>query len=148
MSSTRSLVREIPFCLFVLILAACSGGGGSYGGGGGTPTGGSGSTLSVFAGDPTGAGNTGSNDAQGTAARFKGPAAIATDAVGNIYVADSMNSAVRKITPAGDVSTLAATASFSDLEGIAVDSAGNVFVTDGLDGVIRKVTPAGVVSTF
>jgi sugar lactone lactonase YvrE len=163
MSSTRSLVLEIPSWLFALTLAACGGGGGGgYGGGsGGGSTGASPSLLSVFAGDPTGAGNTGSNDAQGTAARFKGPAAIATDAAGNVYVADSMNSTVRKITPAGDVTTPAGQvgvfvtangtgnmASFRDLEGIAVDSLGNVFVTDGLDGVIRKITPTGDVSTF
>ena len=164
MVATLSLVRKLPAAssfAFALLLAACGGGGGGYGGGGGTPTGGSGSTLSVFAGDPTGLGNTGSTDGPGTTARFKGPAAIASDSAGNLYVADSMNLTIRKITPAGDVSTLAGQvgvsgsvngpgnmASFSDPEGVAADSAGNVYVADGIDGVIRKITAAGTVSTF
>lgn len=98
-------------------------------------------------------------DGTGDAARFNGPAAVAVDGGGNVYVADFWSSVVRKITPAGVVSTLAgkpgvsgnadgtgAAAQFSELRGIAVDSAGNVYVTDA--NTIRKITPGGTVSTF
>ena len=83
------------------------------------------------------------------------------DSAGNVYVADSSNYAVRKITPAGVVTTLAglpgysgstdgtgSDARFGYLNGIAVDSAGNVYVTDGSYYTIRKITPAGVVTTL
>lgn len=98
-------------------------------------------------------------DANGTAARFNGPIGIAVDSVGNTFVADSGNHAIRKITPLGDVTTLAgsgtagfvngvgAAASFGDLGGIAVDSVGNVYVSDSYIA-IRKITPTGVVTTL
>jgi sugar lactone lactonase YvrE len=84
---------------------------------------------------------------------------VATDTAGNVYVADSGNSAIRKITPAGVVTTLAggtsgsadgtgAAASFSDPKGVAVDGSGNVFVADTDNHTIREITPAGVVTTF
>jgi hypothetical protein len=56
------------------------------------------------------AGAFGSTDATGAAARFDGPFGVATDSAGNVYVADSGNSTLRKITPAGAVSTLAGVA--------------------------------------
>ncbi len=105
------------------------------------------------------AGAFGSTDATGAAASFIGPMGVATDSAGNVYVADTGNYTIRKITPAGVVSTLAGTAgvsgstdatgaaaSFSNLTGVTTDSAGNVYVTDV--GTIRKITPAGVVSTL
>ena len=96
-------------------------------------------------------------DGRGAAARFLWPHGITIDAAGNLYVTDVCT--VRKITPAGDVTTLAgdagvngtsngkgAAASFKQLYGIARDAAGNLFVTDGC--TIRKITPAGEVTTF
>ncbi len=106
-------------------------------------------------------GSSGSSDGNGTSARFFYPGAIATDSVGNIYVADTENHTIRKITPTGDVSTLAGAAGtagaadgngsnarFSFPLGVAVDSAGNVFVADAQNHAIRRITPTGDVSTL
>jgi sugar lactone lactonase YvrE len=114
------------------------------------------------------AGAFGSDDGLGATARFNAPSSVAVDGTGNLYVADYGNSTIRKITPAGVVTTLAGTAgragsadgtggaaSFGLLKGIAVDSMGNVYVTDtsGLSRVIsgptiRKITPGGIVTTL
>ena len=107
-----------------------------------------------------GSGVFGAVDANGTAASFRMPAGVAVDAAGNVYVADSDNYRVRKITPGGDVSTLAgnslsgavdgtgSAASFDKIAGVAVDAAGNVYVADQNNNKIRKITRAGEVSTL
>jgi hypothetical protein len=117
--------------------------------------------VTTLAGGPlTGVGNPG-QDGIGAAAEFDNPLGIAIDASGNLYVADSGNDTIRKVSPSGNVTTLAglatkfgdtdgtgSTARFSNPTGVAVDAGGNVFVADSGNFVVRKITPAGVVSTI
>ena len=106
-------------------------------------------------------GRTGSADGTGSAALFSGPADVAVDTFGNLYVADAFNDTVRKVTPAGVVSTMAgspgsagsadgtgAAARFNHPSGVAVDSSGNVYVADTDNDTVREITPAGVVTTL
>jgi serine/threonine protein kinase/streptogramin lyase len=116
-------------------------------------------TVSTLAGM---ARNHGSADGRGSDARFWAPFGLAVDASGNVYVADTANNTVRKITPDGMVSTLAGLAGnpgdtdgtnfvarFRNPWGVAVDNAdGDVFVADMSNNTIRRITPAGVVNTF
>jgi sugar lactone lactonase YvrE len=101
----------------------------------------------------------GYKDALGTEARFTLVGDLCADAVGNVYVVDDMNSAVRKITPDGQVSTFAGGHGMGHLDGpgtvaqfnfpvsVAQDSQGNVFVSESVN-VIRKISPKGEVSTY
>jgi sugar lactone lactonase YvrE len=115
-----------------------------------------GGNVSTLAGFPL---VTGTNDGSGAAARFNAPRGIAVDGLGYVYVADNNNHTIRKITPAGVVSTLAGrpgllgsadgtgtTARFYMPMGMTIDGAGNLYVLDG-SASLRKVTPAGVVTT-
>lgn len=114
--------------------------------------------VMTFAGKPDVRGNT---DGVGSAARFVYPIGIATDRAANVYVADKVSNTIRKITPMGEVTTLAGTvgvpghadgvgtdASFFSPVAVATDGSGNVYVADSGNNTIRKITPAGVVTTF
>jgi sugar lactone lactonase YvrE len=106
-------------------------------------------------------GGAGSTDGTGAAARFRAPSDVAADGSGNIYVSDTENYTIRKITSDGLVSTFAGKAGSNGVNdgtgnaarfqwpsGLAVDGAGNVYVADPVSHTIRKITPVGVVSTF
>ena len=95
-----------------------------------------------------------------TGASLYQPERIAVDAVGNIYVADAYNYRIRKVSPAGIITTVAgngirgfsgdgepATAAELSAYGVAVDAAGNIYVADWLSKRIRKVSPAGIITT-
>ena len=107
------------------------------------------------------AGTSGSADGTGADARFNYPHGVAVDGDGNVYVADSFNHAIRKITAAGEVTTLAGTAGssgsadgtgadarFKYPNGVAVDGDGNVYVADKSNHTVRKITAAGEVTTL
>lgn len=97
-------------------------------------------------------------DGTGSAAKFDSPNGIAVDRNGVIYVADAANHRVRRISPQGDVSTLAgsfkgyrdadgAGAQFNSPYGVAVDQELNVYVADTYNHRIRRISPGGEVST-
>jgi len=85
---------------------------------------------------------------------------VVTDAQGNVYIGDIFNHRIRKISVAGQVSTLAgsgaegagngdaANAQFSYPQGVAADAQGNIYVADGGNFCIRKIATSGIVSRF
>lgn len=117
-----------------------------------TPSG----VVSTFAGN----GTDGSQDGQGVNAEFTSPLGIAVDSQNNVYIGDEGIYNIRKITPNGDVTTLAGSGVFGDANGqgtnaqftypsgLSVDKQGTIYVADYSNNRIRKITPNGLVSTF
>jgi uncharacterized repeat protein (TIGR03803 family) len=114
--------------------------------------------VSTFAGTATVAGE---SNGTGTAASFESPEGLAFDSLGNLYVADTGNATIRKITALGVVSTFAGTADqigsinaigaaarFNQPSALCFDPVGNLYVVDRGNHTIRKITPAGIVTTL
>ena len=111
--------------------------------------------VSTIAGN----GAKGADDGVGQAATFNNPADVAVDASGDIYVVDSDNNLIRKISPDGAVSTFAgngqlssadgagANAGFYNPHGITIDRAGIIYIADG-NNRIRRISPGAVVTTY
>jgi hypothetical protein len=106
------------------------------------------------------AGSSGRIDASSTSARFNLPADIVKDSTGNFYVSDLNNHVIRKVTPAGEVTTFAGSgtagatdatgigASFNQPFGMTRDSAGDFYVSEQDGRRVRKITAAGEVTTI
>lgn len=113
-------------------------------------------TVSTLAGN----GTAGFVDGAGASAMFNNPQGIAVDANGLVYVADTANNRIRRITTDGTVSTFAGDgtagfqngagnqARFNAPQGVAVDSQGNVYVADTGNSAVRKIDATGTVSTL
>src|SRR6266480_3848231 len=112
-------------------------------------------SFTTFAGLPPG-----SADGTGSAARFNTPSGVAVDSAGNTYVADTVNSTIRKVTPAGVVTTFAglagrtgstngagSAARFNGPVAVAIDSVGTIFVAVTNHHTLRNITPTDSLST-
>jgi streptogramin lyase len=103
----------------------------------------------------------GSDDGTGPDARFGSPCGVAVGGNGNVYIADTDNSTIRKVTPVGVVTTVAGNpgypgstdgigpmARFNHPLGVTADVNGNIYVADSTANLLRKVTPEGAVTTL
>ena len=119
-----------------------------------------GGTITTFAG--TGIQGFSGDGGPATSARLLGPQGVAVDGQGNVYIADGNDDRVRKVSPAGTITTFAGTghtgfsgdggpatsAQLSSPYGVAVDGKGNVYIADRQNIRVRKVSPGGTITTF
>jgi uncharacterized protein (TIGR03437 family) len=117
-------------------------------------------TIANFAGKGGSAGNSGDGGAA-TGAQLNGPQGLAVDASGNLFIADTLNAKVRKVSTSGVITTVAgsgtpgfggdggaaASAQLNLPVGVAVDAAGNVYIADFGNSLVRKVSASGAIST-
>ncbi len=117
-------------------------------------------TIKTVAGGNYTAGYSG-DGGSATSAHLCGPRRAVTDAAGNMYIADFCNNRIRKVTPAGIISTVAGTgaagrtgdgaaatsAAVGSPQGLAVDASGNIYIAQ-YDGYVRKINSAGIISTI
>jgi len=99
-------------------------------------------------------------DGAATQARFFNPTGVALDAAGNLFVADTYNSCIRRVSTAGVVTTVAGTGGIGSRDGLgsaagffaplglARDAGGNIYVADSYNQTIRRVAPDGTVTTI
>ena len=107
--------------------------------------------VTTIAGD----GSRGFRDGRGTQSQFNGPSGVAVDNNNNIIVADKQNNRIRRISPDGDVTTIAGDGSggfrdgrgtqsqFNQPYGVAVDNNNNIIVADACNNRIRRISPDG-----
>lgn len=156
-----STLRRGAVIAVALLLAACWGGQVKVPASSGTPsTPGSGNGSPGTVQTVAGAGVSGATNGAHDIARFSSPQGVAVDRSGTIYVADTSNNLIRKITSAGVVSTLAGSgtsgaadgtgtaASFSNPLALAIDAQGVLYVCDAGNNAIRRIDTAGVVTTL
>jgi uncharacterized protein (TIGR03437 family) len=117
-------------------------------------------TLTLVAGDSR-AGYSG-DGGPASAAMLNNPLGLVFDHAGNLYIADTGNSRIRRVSPAGLITSVAgsgtqgysgdggpaAAAQLNLPEGIAVDAAGNIYIADTGNSVVRQVAPTGIIVTF
>jgi uncharacterized repeat protein (TIGR01451 family) len=115
-------------------------------------------TVTTIAGNGT-QGYSGDNG-PATSARLNGACAVAVDPAGNVYIGDSDNFRVRKVS-GGTITTVVGTgvkgdlgdggpgvsAQISSVSGLALDSAGNLYIADPVNSTVRKLSPAGIITT-
>jgi uncharacterized protein (TIGR03437 family) len=123
---------------------------------------GSGIITTVAGSGATGQGGGGFSGDGGpaTSALLHYPGGVAVDAMGNLFIADSNNSRIRKVSASGVITTVAgngvqgssgdggpAVSASLDVDGVAVDASGNLFITGARSNRIRKVSASGVITT-
>jgi uncharacterized protein (TIGR03437 family) len=121
----------------------------------------SGGNVNNFAGTPGTVGFIG-DGAAATAAAINYPSGLAIDSSNNVYICDTFNNRIRKVTSDGNINTIAGdgdqgfvgdegpatAAAFYNPEGIAVDAQGNIYIADGTNNRIRKITTDGIIHSI
>jgi hypothetical protein len=150
MSNVRPAAKRFTFCVFCACLAFCP------------RANAQGNLITTYAGDGNGYSGDGG---PATSARLTGPSGLAMDGSGNLYIADTGNNVIRKVSPAGIITTYAgngnagysgdggpATAASLNIDidpvGVAVDASGNLYIADTLNNRVRMVSAAtGIIAT-